>query len=202
MDRETGEENMTIEKATIDDAEELLAIYAPYVRDTAVSFEYVVPSVEEFVDRILQISAKYPYIKAVEDGKIIGYAYANTFKGRKAYDWSVETTIYVRGDAKRNGIGRRLYGCLEQSLKKMGVLNMNACIAVPECEDSHLTKDSQLFHEKMGYRLVGKFSKCGFKFGTWIDMVWMEKLLDNGIGRNSTPMEFKKFSLVRSQFGL
>ena len=106
MDRETGEENMTIEKATIDDAEELLAIYAPYVRDTAVSFEYVVPSVEDFADRILQISAKYPYIKAVEDGKIIGYAYANTFKGRKAYDWSVETTVYVRRDAKRRGIIR------------------------------------------------------------------------------------------------
>ena len=84
---------MTIEKVTIEDAEELLAVYAPYVRDTAVSFEYVVPSVEEFAVRILQISAKYPYIKAVEDGKIIGYTYANTFKGRKAYDWSVETTI-------------------------------------------------------------------------------------------------------------
>ena len=168
---------MTIEKATIDDAEESLAIYAPYVRDTAVSFEYVVPSVEEFVDRILQISAKYPYIKAVEDGKIIGYAQANTFKGRKAYDWSVETTVYVRKDAKRNGTGRRLYECLEQSLKKMGVLNMNACIASTKENDAFLTNDSTYFHSRMGFTEVGRFHNSGYKFGRWYDMIWMEKMI-------------------------
>ena len=168
---------MTIEKVTIEDAEELLAIYAPYVRDTAVSFEYVVPSVEEFVDRILQISAKYPYIKAVEDGKIIGYAYANTFKGRKAYDWSVETTVYVRRDVKRNGIGRRLYECLEQSLKKMGILNMNACIASVKVDDEFLTNDSMYFHSRMGFTEVGRFHNSGYKFGRWYDMIWMEKMI-------------------------
>ena len=168
---------MTIEKVTIDDAEELLAIYAPYVRDTAISFEYVVPSVEDFTDRILQISAKYPYIKAVEDGKIIGYAYANTFKGRKAYDWSVETTVYVRKDAKRNGTGRRLYECLEQSLRKMGVLNMNACIASAKAEDEFLTNDSMYFHGRMGFTEVGRFHNSGYKFGRWYDMIWMEKLI-------------------------
>ena len=168
---------MTIEKVTIDDAEELLAIYAPYVRDTAVSFEYVVPSVEDFADRILQISAKYPYIKAVEDGKIMGYAYANTFKGRKAYDWSVETTVYVRKDAKRNGTGRRLYECLEQSLMKMGVLNMNACIASAKVEDEFLTNDSMYFHSRMGFTEVGRFHNSGYKFGRWYDMIWMEKMI-------------------------
>ena len=168
---------MTIEKVTIDDAEELLAIYAPYVRDTAVSFEYVVPSVEEFADRILQISAKYPYIKAVEDGKIIGYAYANTFKGRKAYDWSVETTVYVRKDAKRNGTGRRLYECLEQSLRKMGVLNMNACIASTKTDDEFLTNDSMYFHTRMGFTEVGRFHNSGYKFDRWYDMIWMEKMI-------------------------
>ena len=168
---------MTIEKVTIDDAEELLAIYAPYVRDTAVSFEYVVPSVEDFADRILQISAKYPYIKAVEDGKIIGYAYANTFKGRKAYDWSVETTVYVRREEKRNGIGRRLYECLEQSLKKMGVLNMNACIAIAKVDDEFLTNDSMHFHSRMGFTEVGRFHNSGYKFDRWYDMIWMEKMI-------------------------
>ena len=168
---------MTIEKVTIDDAEELLAIYAPYVRETAVSFEYDVPSVEKFADRILQISAKYPDIKAVEDGKIIGYAYAKTFKGRKAYDWSVETTVYVRKDAKRNGTGRRLYECLEQSLMKMGVLNMNACIASAKAEDEFLTNDSMYFHSRMGFTEVGRFHNSGYKFGRWYDMIWMEKLI-------------------------
>lgn len=168
---------MTIEKVTIDDAEELLAIYEPYVTDTAVSFEYAVPSVEDFADRIWQISAKYPYIKAVEDGKIIGYAYANTFKGRKAYDWSVETTVYVRGDAKRNGIGRRLYQCLEQSLQKMGVLNMNACIAIAKADDEFLTNDSMYFHSRMGFTEVGRFHNSGYKFDRWYDMIWMEKMI-------------------------
>lgn len=87
---------MKIEMVSLTDASELLEIYAPYVKETAISFEYDVPSVEEFKDRIENISAKYPYIKALDDkNKIIGYAYAGSFKVRKAYDWSVETTVYV-----------------------------------------------------------------------------------------------------------
>lgn len=87
---------MKIERVTKEDAGELLGIYAPYVEETAVSFEYEVPSVDEFAERISNISAKYPYIKAVDDdGVILGYAYAGAFKTRAAYDWSVETTIYI-----------------------------------------------------------------------------------------------------------
>ena len=92
---------MTVEKVDIGDAKKLLEIYAPYVEKTAISFEYEVPSVEEFEERIRNISSKFPYIKVVEDGEILGYAYATSFKGRRAYDWSVETTVYVREDVKR-----------------------------------------------------------------------------------------------------
>ena len=87
---------MKIEKVTVEDAEELLEIYAPYVENTAITFEYDVPSKDEFEERIKNISVKYPYIKAVHEGKIVGYAYAASFKDRRAYDWSVETTIYVK----------------------------------------------------------------------------------------------------------
>lgn len=139
---------MIIEPVKIEDAEELLAIYAPYVRDTAITFEYEVPSLPEFQERIRNISALLPYIKAVEAGKILGYAYAGKFKNRKAYDWSVETTVYVRKDVRRSGVGALLYGALEDSLKRMGVLNMNACIAIPQREDEHLTRDSYYFHKK------------------------------------------------------
>ena len=97
---------MRIEKATIEDASELLSIYAPYVRDTAISFEYDVPTLEEFQSRIINISTKYPYIKAVDNGEILGYAYAKAFSDRKAYDWSVETTIYVKQGRHRMGIGK------------------------------------------------------------------------------------------------
>ena len=108
---------MTIEKVLLSDAEELLKIYTPYIEKTAITFEYEVPSVEEFEGRIKNISSKYPYIKAVNDsGEIVGYAYASSFKGRKAYDWSVESTVYVREDQKRNGVGKALYEALEKSL--------------------------------------------------------------------------------------
>ena len=169
---------MKIERVTTSDAEELLAIYAPYVTGTAISFETEVPSVEEFRGRIEKISSQYPYIKAVdEDNKILGYAYAGTFKERSAYDWSVETTVYIRKDCRRQGIGKELYEALEKALRGMGVLNMNACIAVPRCEDPFLTADSQHFHEKMGFSLVGTFHDSGYKFDTWYDMIWMEKMI-------------------------
>lgn len=171
--------NITIENAVPQDAAKLLEIYGPYVENTAISFEYQVPSEAEFSERIKSISAKYPYIKAIdENGNILGYAYAGAFKTRAAYDWSVETTIYIKQECKRLGIGRLLYTELEKRLKDMGILNANACIALPKSEnDEHLTFDSVHFHEKMGYALVGTFHDSGYKFSTWYDMVWMEKML-------------------------
>lgn len=167
---------MKIEPVTVDDAYEILQIYAPYVRDTAISFEWEVPTLKDFTERINCICAKYPYIKAVgDDGVILGYAYADTFKNRAAYDWSVETAIYVRHDVRRKGVGLALYAELERLLKNMGVLNMNACIAVPNGEDEHLNCDSVYFHKKMGFELVGRFHNSGYKFDTWYDMVWMER---------------------------
>ncbi len=168
---------MEIRKVTVDDAKELLDIYAPYVEQTAITFEYDVPSVGEFVERIKKISSKYPYIAAVEDGKIVGYAYASAFKERAAYQWSVETSIYVDMQKRQNGVGRLLYEALEQRLREQGILNSNACISYAEVEDGHLTNDSVHFHEKLGYELVAHFHKCGKKFGKWYDMVWMEKML-------------------------
>ena len=117
---------MEIRKVTVDDAKELLDIYAPYVEQTAITFEYDVPSVGEFVERIKKISSKYPYIAAVEDGKIVGYAYASAFKERAAYQWAVETSIYVDMQKRQNGVGRLLYEALEQRLREQGILNSNA----------------------------------------------------------------------------
>ena len=172
-----GEQEMEIMPVKIEDAEELLSIYAPYVRDTAISFEYDVPSLCDFQERIRNISSFLPYIKAVEEGEILGYAYADKFKNRKAYDWSVEVTVYVRRDSRRVGVGKMLYHALECSLKRIGVLNMNACIAMPKEEDEHLSNDSYYFHEKMGFHLVGTFHNSGYKFNTWYDMIWMEKII-------------------------
>ena len=168
---------MNIRLATPADAEALLDIYAPYVRDTAITFEYVVPTVEEFRRRIERCCEKYPYWVAVEDGKVVGYAYASAFKEREAYQWAVETSIYVKMGERRKGIGRRLHEALEEALKEQGILNMNACIAFAKTEDEHLTLDSVRFHYKMGYRKVAHFHKCGCKFERWYDMIWMEKFI-------------------------
>lgn len=159
------------------DAEAVLAIYAPYVENTAISFEWEVPTVEEFRERMWNILQKYPYLVAERDGEIVGYAYAGPFKGRAAYDWAVETTIYVRGDQKHTGVGKRLYAALENALKGQHILNLYACIAYSEVEDEYLTKNSVQFHEHLGYRMVGEFYRCGYKFGRWYNMVWMEKMI-------------------------
>lgn len=166
-----------IRPVTEADAEALLEIYRYYVGNTAVSFEWVTPSIEQFRERIRKISARYPYFCAEMDGKIVGYAYAGEFKPRAAYAWSVETTVYLERTARRHGVGRALYAALAEALHKMGVRNMCACIAVPTKEDKTLTFDSMHFHEHMGFHPVGRFTASGCKFGRWYDMIWMEKML-------------------------
>ena len=170
---------MEIRNVKIDDAAALLEIYAPYVEKTAISFEYDVPSLEEFTERIRRISAAFPYIVAEENGQILGYCYVGTFHERQAYDRSVETSIYVSDQARGRGIGRKLYEHMEKELKAGGVKNLYACIAytADEGHDKYLTNDSMRFHERMGYKLCGHFHQCGLKFGKWYDMIYMEKII-------------------------
>lgn len=169
---------MNIRSATISDAEQILSIYAPYIERTAITFEYDVPSVEEFRERITSTLKKFPYL-VVEDenGKILGYAYAGTFKGRRAYDWCAETSIYVDMEARGKGIGGALYGELEARLKAMGILNVNACITWVDEPCQYVTHQSPEFHEHIGYKKCAHFHQCGYKFGQWFDMIWMEKMI-------------------------
>ncbi len=173
----TESDGIRLRVATPDDAAALLAVYAPYVTDTAISFEYDVPTVEEFQRRILHILKRYPYLAAERDGHILGYAYAGSFIGRPAYGWSAEVTIYLDMNCRRLGLGRRLYAALEGICQAQGILNLNACICLPETDDQYVTRNSVDFHAHMGYRMVGGFRSSGYKFGRWYDMVWMEKLI-------------------------
>ena len=156
---------ITVGNAELKDAERLLEIYDYYVKNTAITFEYTTPTIEEFRGRMEKTMQKYPYLVAVKDEKIAGYAYAGAFVGRAAYDWSCETSIYLDKNARRCGIGKTLYAALEKELKKMGILNMYACIGYPE------------FHSHIGFVQVGEFHKCGYKFGRWYNMIWMEKII-------------------------
>lgn len=169
--------SVIIRTASPDDAERILKIYEYYVKSTAVSFEYTVPTIEEFRKRIADTLKKYPYLVAECGGELAGYAYAGCFNEREAYYKSAELSIYLEKSAQRQGIGRRLYLALEHHLSEMGVLNLYACIAYTETDDEYLTKDSVLFHQHMGFEIVGKFHKCGYKFSRPYSMVWMEKII-------------------------
>ncbi len=160
-----------------EDGEALAKIYAPYVRETAITFEYEPPDPEEFRRRMGAIQGRYPYLVAQEAGTILGYCYAAPFKGRAAFDWAAETSIYVRRDAHRQGLGKRLYTVLEDLLRAQGIRDMLACIALPEPEDEYLTLDSVRFHTALGFREIARFRDIGNKFGRWYSMVWMDKVL-------------------------
>jgi len=170
-------EGLTIRMAGAEDAAALLAIYAPYVRDTAVSFEYAVPSLEEFARRVRDTLKKYPYLVAEQNGMIVGYAYASPLSARAAYDWTAETSIYVEWNHRGRGVGKALYAALEDLLRRQNVVNLGARVACAAAEDARLTGASVAFHKSMGYREIGRYEKCGYKFGAWYDVMWMRKTL-------------------------
>ncbi|HGD0586146.1 TPA: N-acetyltransferase family protein [Streptococcus agalactiae] len=161
---------MIIRPVLPSDAKELLAIYAPYVADTTITFEYDIPSISEFTNRIKNISKSFPYLVAEENGKILGYAYASTYYARTAYDWTCELSIYLDKDARSKKIGSQLYDTLEKELVNQGYVNLLACISLPN-------DISIAFHKKRGFNQVAHFPKIGFKFEQWHDIVWLQKRL-------------------------
>ena len=161
---------MYIRSVTPEDAGKLVEIYAPYVRETAITFDTEVPTVGEFENKIRRITDFYPFIAATQGDEILGYAYADVFRSKAAFDWSVEVTIYVRRGCHRSGVGTALYLRLEELLKEQNITNLYACITYPNPE-------SIAFHEKLGYNYIGRFEKCGYKLGQWRDVVWLGKVI-------------------------
>ena len=185
---------MIIRQATIQDAPQLLRIYAYYVQNTAVTFEWEVPSVDDFASRIAKVIETYPYLVADDEGTIKGYAYASRFRVRKAYDWCVESSIYIDKDYRRQNVGSKLLTELERILKLQGVTNIIASIATTcDPNDKYLTDASLHFHERHGYRFVGELRKCGYKFHRWYNTMWTEKF----IGEHSEkPKVFRKIDEI------
>lgn len=162
---------MKIRLAKPSDARSLLDIYAPYVENTAITFEYEVPTIEDFATRIEKTLEKYPYLIAEEDGIVFGYAYASTYYARAAYDWAVELSVYVSQEARGQGVGSKLYDALEDMLEQMGYIHFLACISLPN-------EASLALHRRRGYQQVAHFPKIGYKFDRWHDIVWLQKSLD------------------------
>ena len=154
------------------DVPEILSIYAPYILETTHTFEYDVPAVEEFLERFRSITARFPWLVWEEDGRILGYAYGSAPFERAAFQWSCETSVYLRPEAQGRGIGRALYAALEQILAIQGYIRNYAIITSENLA-------SIAFHEKLGYRTVAELPGCAYKFGKKLGIVWMDKEIKN-----------------------
>ena len=165
---------LKIRPVTLEDAPELVRIYASYVEKTAITFEYQVPTIEESERRIEKILQRFPYLVAEVDGQVLAYAYASSYYDRSAYDWAVEVSVYVDQDHRGQGLGSRLYEALEIEIEARGYLRFLACIALPN-------PASIALHEKRGYVKVAHFPKIGYKFDQWHDIVWMQKTIEGTV---------------------
>ena len=179
--------------ASPDDAPGVRAIYAPMVRETAISFEYEEPPVEEMARRIqTALSSGYPWIVCEDGGEIIGYAYASSFRTRRAYDWTTEVSVYVHPDHHRRGVGRALYAKLFEILTLQGFRSAYGVATAPN-------PGSEGLHEAMGFELVGRFPSVGFKFDRWHDVICWHIALGP---RDDEPRKVRPVGEVLGEAGL
>lgn len=160
--------SLVIRTATPDDAAAVQAIYAPVVRDTAISFETEPPSVDEMRERIRTTLQRFPWLVALDDaGQVCGYVYAGRYAERAAYRWSVTVTVYVRADQRGRSVGRALYLELLAQLKGLGYAMAYGGITLPN-------EGSVGLHEAVGFTRVGVYRNAGYKLGRWHDVGWWQ----------------------------
>jgi phosphinothricin acetyltransferase len=174
----------TIRLATVADAEQVRAIYAPYCH-TPISFETEPPGVEEMRGRLARVLAQYPWLVCEQGGEVLGYVYARQHRERAAYRWSVDTTVYVRQGRQRRGVGRALYTSLLAVLPLQGYFNAYAGVTLPNPASVGL-------HEAMGFRPVGVYQQVGFKCGKWHDVAWYQRPLQPRPDEPSPPTRLEE----------
>jgi L-amino acid N-acyltransferase YncA len=175
---------MKIRSATVDDAEAIAAIYAPIVLETTISFEWVPPTAEDFRARMAKTLAKYPWLVAVDaQDKVAGYVYAGSHRDPPSYQWSATTSVYIRGDSRGQGIGKRLYQALLDELAQLGYFQAFAGIALPNA-------GSVALHESVGFEPIGVYRNVGHKHGAWRDVGWWQRPLRPLATPTSAPRAF------------
>lgn len=158
---------MCIRLVAESDAAEILRIYEPIVRDTAISFELAAPSEQEMRQRIRNVLSSHVWLVCQDGQRVAGYAYASSFRPREAYQWTAEVTVYVEAASQRRGGGRALYVSLIEALRLQGFSRAVAVIALPN-------EPSVKLHEKLGFRAVGVLERAGYKLGRWHDVRWWQ----------------------------
>lgn len=171
--------NTSIRLATAADAKEILAIYAPYIRQTSITFETEVPDLDSFSARILHYLDEWPWLVCLINNRIAGYAYASRYRERVAYQWSVECSVYVHDDFLRAGVARALYSSLFAILKKQGFRNVYAVINLPNDR-------SVALHESLGFVHFATYEQVGYKLGKWKNVGWWRLVL-NEFGDDPAP---------------
>lgn len=161
---------MTIRDARRSDVPAMLAIYAPFVEHTAVSFEYDVPTEAEFARRLEEHQAAFPWLVCEENGRVMGYAYAGRAFERAAYGWNAEISCYLAPELRGRGVGRRLYARIEEILTRLGYYKLFAVV-------TSANAPSVAFHRALGFRDAACFRNVGYKQGGWYDVLWLEKTL-------------------------
>lgn len=154
------------------DAEAIRDLYAPFIQNTSITFEYEVPSVAEMENRIRITLVNHPWLVCEMDDEVVGYAYASPHNTRAAYQWSANFSVYVRPDCQRQGIASRLYTALRDILKLQGFYSGYAGVTLPN-------EKSERFHQAFGFKPVGVFHRTGYKFGRWHDVKWFELALND-----------------------
>lgn len=170
-----------IRLAALHDAAAIQAIYAPIVRETAISFELEAPSVDEIAGRMDKTVKSFPWLVYEYDQQIVGYAYATKHRERAAYQWSVDVTVYVQPNRHRSGIGRALYTTLFSLLRLQGFYSAYAGIALPNDKSIGL-------HRALGFEAVGVYHNVGCKLGRWHDVSWWQLKLQEPVPVPSAPL--------------
>ncbi|GHA31444.1 N-acetyltransferase [Salinimicrobium marinum] len=181
-------DKFSLRLVTEQDVHEVLDIYKPYVQNTIVSFEYDVPTIEEYLQRIKTNTVDYPWLVGLRNKEIIGYAYAGRHRNRTAYQWSPESTIYLSPEVHGKGVARILYDTLFRLLRLQGYCNVYAGIGLPNDRSTR-------FHRALGFEEIGIFKKVGYKHGNWHDTQWFQLQLNEPVLEPPTP---KKLDEVRN----
>lgn len=177
-----------IRSIELSDAEAVRSIYAPFVSDSATSFEIEPPDTKTIEQRIRDLKDRHPWLVFEADEKVLGYAYASPHQARQAYQWCADVSVYIHGLARRCGVGRALYVSLFEMLSQQGYVNLYAGITLPNPASVGL-------HESLGFVPVGVYSRIGFKFGKWHDVVWLHLRLSEAPIPTPNPLHAKELFL-------